>query len=259
MSKYFETLSRLGDGRAAQGYSRSTKPLSDSNLQSGQDFVPSYTTPILADLPLAGRKRVLSGLLNALRELSDGSARPVAVLAGVPSIEPVTKIVSGLATQASSEGIRLLVGEIVESKKGRMLKTTLCAADPGRADVPPYAYSEQAFGAHFELTGQDPQEVLNSWLQAQGRTHDIALILARPILDSADATLMAKAGAGLVLAVLPGVTTRAALKKAVSRTQASGARLLGIVLCEGGTHLPGWLKKLFSGSAPDRQPHSSSD
>ncbi len=251
MSKYFETLSRLGGRSSSRGYSERTEDIPEPGFPLRRGAPPASKPTILGDLPLVGKTRAFSGLLNSLREFAGDSAPPVVVLAGITTVEPVEAIVSGLVTQAGKEGIRILVGEILESKQARVLRTTTPSDEVSSSRLPLRPGEHMERGS-LVLTGLEPTKVLNSWFQNSHGGNDLAIIRTQPVLDSADATLMARAGAGLVLAVLPSVTTRTALRKAVERAQASNARLLGIVLCQRGTHLPRWMSKLLGDSSKSK-------
>jgi hypothetical protein len=61
---------------------------------------------------------------------------------------------------------------------------------------------------------------------------DIVIVEAAPVLRSADAVRVGQHGALVVLCVLAGSTTRAAVEQAVTELERSGARVLGCVLTE---------------------------
>jgi len=93
---------------------------------------------------------------------------------------------------------------------------------------------------------------LSRWFEHPGGSVDFILVEAPPLDGAADAALLARACDGLVLVVESAVTPRDSLRRAIRIAEASGCRVLGLVVSEPRHTLPNWLRRLVSGTSPGR-------
>ena len=93
---------------------------------------------------------------------------------------------------------------------------------------------------------------LSRWFEHPGGSVDFILVEAPPLDGAADAALLARACDGLVLVVESAVTPRDSLRRAMRVAEASGCRVLGLVMSEPHHTLPNWLRRLVSGTSPGR-------
>ena len=93
---------------------------------------------------------------------------------------------------------------------------------------------------------------LSRWFEHPGGSIDFILVEAPPLDTAADAALLARAGDGLVLVVESAVTPRDSLRRAIRVAEASGCRILGLVMSEPHHPLPTWLSRLLSGTSRGR-------
>ncbi len=247
MSKYFQTLSRLERQQATARHPGVWPSDVESEARPLRTRPDSESIAGLSGfdrLPLALRNAAFQELLETLRELASLSPLPVIVVAGVSSAEPTHRVVQGLMTIAQGSGLRVLVGRLRAQNSARILETTLSGNSTRQESQ---AASEKRFPTEvsFELSGKPPDAVIKRWFSTHGDGCDLALLEAPPVLDSADALLMVKAGAGLVVAATPGVTSRAALQKTTRRAKDGGAAILGVVFCEKAREMPAWLRRIL--------------
>jgi hypothetical protein len=90
---------------------------------------------------------------------------------------------------------------------------------------------------------------IERWFEEGSGGVDFILVEAPPLDTTADAALLARACDGLVLVVESGVTSRESLLRAVRIAEASGCRLLGLVMSEPRQGLPDWVRRLVSGTS----------
>ena len=92
---------------------------------------------------------------------------------------------------------------------------------------------------------------LERWFDRTGSV-DFILVEAPPLDSAADAALLARACDGLMLVVQSEVTPRDSLRRSIRLAEASGCRVLGLVMSEPREALPGWIRRLVRGVSPDR-------
>ena len=253
MSRYFQTLKKLQQQR---------------NEDSPPAFTPLRETPpppeppapkwepektpeeVFPELPLAHREAAWSHMLESLRAQSQ-STQPVIVVAGVSDVESTRRLVTGLARQAERRGVSARVARLTRSQEGSLLR--LVHGVSGEYDSPmktgevSVSPDSPPSVRGFELSGSQIDSRLAEWLRVSTSGSDLLVIEAPGVLSSADTVLLAKACDGLALVVEPLITDRTALKNAVSRAQASGCTIIGLIVSGHREWLPRWLKRLMPG------------
>lgn len=227
MSKYLRVLTRLHADRAAE----------PGVVDSGETPAVAALTPF-RDLPLAKRQAAYAGLLETLRARSSVTPAALVVVAGVTMAESIRPIVAGLIQQAKHRGLRVLSGELIISRDQRILRQRLNGDDSPSADAEDGGWS-------IELAGRNAGDAMRNWMAMAGADNDLLIVEAPPLLSSAEGALLAKEGGSLILVVEPRVTARRGFITAVSRAQASGCPILGLVMNGTREDLPRWLGKLF--------------
>lgn len=243
MSKYFNTLSRLQAQRRSFTSARELdrEAPSPRDLEAGGEDLPQVQP--FARLPLAKRQAAFAHLLDHLRAVANKTDSSAVVIASVSGFEPLDSLLAGLARECQNRALGLLVGEVRQARGRRLLADH---RDLSR-NVP------AGRGVAVNLSGRTPHAVLEEWLEGHEGRHDLAILKAPPILESADAVLLAKASAGLVLVFEPLGSTRQALRTSVERARSAGCPILGLVKIGSEDYLPRWLLRLLRNwpSSPD--------
>lgn len=253
MSRYFQTLKKLQQQRDEEF----REP-----LQRLQESPPSTEVPapkwesetadeVFPELPLAYREAAWSHMLEALRAQTH-SPQPILVVAGVSDIESTHRLVMGIRRQAASKGIHVRAARLSQSQQGRLLALLPDESDD-RSSTPRAQNGTDALGGlstvrGFNFSGRQADQTLTDWLRASGAGSDMLLIEAPGVLTSADTLQLAKTCDGLAMVVEPMVTDRTALKSAVSRAQASGCTIVGLIVSDHRDWLPRWLRRLLPDS-----------
>lgn len=253
MSRYFQTLKKLQQQRDEDTPTHSTlaaQPLPQASAPLPK-WEPESPDQVFPELPLAHREAAWNHMLESLRSQSQ-SAQPILVVAGVSDVESTRRLVAGLRRQAQQRGISVLAARLTQSREGRIL--SFLPPAPDEADSPWQGNGAEENQAElpsvkgFDLSVANTDQKLAEWLRASSTGSDMVVIEAPGILSSADTLLLSKACDGLALVVEPLVTDRSALKAAVTRAQASGCKVAGLIVNGHRNWLPRWLRRLLSDS-----------
>jgi hypothetical protein len=122
------------------------------------------------------------------------------------------------------------------------------AAEASTSDAPAQA---QSSGTALTAPPVGGAGELERWFERTGSV-DFILVEAPPLDSAADAALLARACDGLMLVVQSEVTPRDSLRRSIRLAEASGCRVLGLVMSEPREALPGWIRRLVRGVSPDR-------
>ncbi len=154
----------------------------------------------------------VAGLLERLRAAGAAAAGRIVVIAPVDDGVCVRPVIDALAQRARELAMQIAVADLTRIGGRPML-------------------SEHDGGSRRPLDLDDGTiaPALAAWLE-RCDTPAMVLVDAPPLVDSADAALLARACTGLVLVAATGVTARAALRAAVDRANAAGCPMLGVVL-----------------------------
>ena len=251
MSRYFQTLKKLQQQRDEDTPTHSTtaaQPLPQASAPLPK-WEPESPEQVFPELPLAHREAAWNHMLESLRSQSQ-SAQPILVVAGVSDVESTRRLVAGLRRQAQQRGISVLAARLTQSREGRIL--SFLPPAPDEADSPWQGNGAEENQAEppsvkgFDLSVANTDQKLTEWLRASSTGSDMVVIEAPGILSSADTLLLSKACDGLALVVEPMVTDRSALKAAVTRAQASGCKVVGLIVNGHRNWLPRWLVRLMS-------------
>lgn len=250
MSRYFQTLKKLQQRRSdeiPEGPAPALKPAADSARE--REWPAADPAEVFPELPLAGREAAWSDMIESLRAQAH-STRPSVVVAGVTDAESTRRLVHGLTKQARLRGITVQIARLTASASGRHLSlTTELEASRSRTDRADVEGGAAALGSRrpesLDLSRLEDGLGLAQWLQSVSAEADLLVIEAPGVLSSADTLLLAKASDGLAIVVEPLITDRKALKAAVNRAQASGCRLVGLIVSGHREWLPRWLRRLL--------------
>ena len=250
MSRYFQTLKKLQQQQPEEASNSSSSaaepaPYTPEPAPKWESESPEQVFP---ELPLAYREAAWNHMLESLRSQSQ-TARPILVVAGVSDVESTRRLIIGLMRQAARKGVIVQVARLTQSQHGRVLSFL-----PGVSDEQDSAWhgNGAAEGATdppsvggFDLSVAQTDQKLAEWLRSSSSGADMVVIEAPGILSSADTLLLAKACDGLALVVEPMVTDRSALKAAVKRAQASGCKVVGLIVSNHREWIPPWLRRLL--------------
>jgi len=246
MSRYFQTLKKLQQQQAEEASNSSSSAAAPAPYTSNPapKWGPESPEQVFPELPLAYREAAWNHMLESLRSQSQ-TARPILVVAGVSDVESTRSLIIGLMRQAARKGVIVQVARLTQSQHGRVLSFL-----PGVSDEQDSAWhgngaADPPSVGGFDLSVAQTDQKLAEWLRSSSSGADMVVIEAPGILSSADTLLLAKACDGLALVVEPLVTDRSALKAAVKRAQASGCKVVGLVVNGHRNWLPRWLVRLL--------------
>ncbi len=250
MSRYFQTLKKLQQQQAEEASNSSSPAAAPAPYTSepAPKWGPESPEQVFPELPLAYREAAWNHMLESLRSQSQ-TAQPILVVAGVSDVESTRSLIIGLMRQAARKGVTVQVARLTQSQHGRVLSFL-----PGVSDGQDSAWQGNgaAEGAAdppsvggFDLSVAQTDQKLAEWLRSSSSGADMVVIEAPGILSSADTLLLAKACDGLALVIEPMVTDRSALKAAVKRAQASGCKVVGLIVNGHREWLPRWLVRLL--------------
>jgi hypothetical protein len=251
MSEYFRVLKRIEQNRR-EGDSSNADPGATKRAATQ----PEPTPPSLRLVPKAAQPTTGAAaqtaaafrtLFDNIRVLADAPT-PTLVFVGASGAEPVRMVTTGLAAHIERLGLEVLLAEIKDWNGRPILRR--------RADDA-IDISNSGDPAHLDLGAPAAQVQLTDWLDGAARMADVILIEARPLTESIDAALLARACAGLVIVAQNEVTHRDALHATAERARGAGCRTLGVVTCGTRNRVPEWLRRLLS--RPRRQPQVNSE
>ena len=175
-------------------------------------------------------------LFDNIRALGEGRPVRTLVFAGASGTESVRAVTAGLAAHVQGLGLRVLMAELADVGGRPILRSRGGAAEPhpGSGDPIP-----------TDLGGKAAPAELMDWLEGAGSIADFIIIEGRPLAESIDAALLARACDGLVIVAQTEVTPRDALRGAAERARTIGCRTLGVVLHGQREHGPLWLRRLM--------------
>lgn len=240
MSEYFRVLKRLEEGRRESDPSHADRGAAKRIPNQAEPTPPSLrlvpkAARHSASVP-AATSAAFRTLFDNIRVLADAPT-PTLVFVGASGVEPVRMVTTGLAAHIERLGLEVLLAEIKDWNGRPILRR--------RADD-----SIDSSGAgdpsHLDLGAPAAQVHLTDWLDGAARVADVVIIEARPLTESIDAALLARACAGLVIVAENEVTHRDALQATAERARDAGCRTLGVVMCGTKSRLPGWIQRLLS-------------
>lgn len=234
MSEYFRVLKRIERERheyepapprlvTAKGEIHCEPPVTETVTEA----VPATASaPISSEAELA-----FARLFDNLRALTKGQALRSVVFAGAAPGDSAHTVVSGLAKHVERLGLTVQRVELTEVATRALLRRHREPAANGGTGLPLVVSGRNlpADGAHSPGA-------------------DLLLIEARPLSESIDGALVARAGNGLVIVAAPGTTARAALRVAAERARTAGCRTLGLVTYGSQDRMPKWLRRIFASS-----------
>lgn len=185
---------------------------------------------------------VRSGFLDRLRavptaEPLDG---PCVVFSSVTGGDDVRRVAKGLIGEALQRRLHVTVAE-ASSEGPLLLREQLSTRE--ELEVKEYTISEsKETGDTFTRANA----VFREWIEKARRDNDLTIIEGPPLSRSLDAALVARYCDGLVLVARQGLTQRSELVSASDRVQATGCRVVGVVLLGARSWLPGWLDRLIA-------------
>lgn len=236
MSEYFRVLKRIeGDQEERERPERGTRTAQRAGHQATTDTgargSSEASVPTFAPVPTSGP---FAALFENVRVLTSGRPLRCLVFAGVSAAEPVSAVVAGLADHLESRGVDVLRAELTEGAGRALIRRHRRELSDGGDPL------------QINLQGRDWDSDFSDWLHGASGGPDIALIEGRPLVQSIDAALLARAGDGLVIVAEAEVTPREALQTTVERARAAGCRTLGIVMYGTVNRMPRWLQRLFA-------------
>jgi Mrp family chromosome partitioning ATPase len=182
-------------------------------------------------------------LFDNLRALANERPIRALVFASTSVEESPRPVITGLAAEATRLGRRVVIAVLTESAGRSLLQRRPSESDQGRPSE-----SDQGTGAgdalSLDLSRPDWQAAFEDWLCHAAAGADLIIVEGRPLEQSIDAALIARACDGLVLVARTEVTPRHTLQAAAERARAVGCRTLGVVMHGTKNHLPAWLREL---------------
>jgi hypothetical protein len=242
MSEYFRVLKQIERddvGERQPPASRLAPTLDRSQASSATGTSSTVAAPPAAPLsPLA--VTAYGTLFDNLRALANGRPIRVLVFASVSVEESPRPVITGLAAEALRLGRRVVIAALTESAGRSLLQRRPCESDQatGAGDALPLDFSRPDWQAAFE-----------HWACDAAADADLVIIEGRPLGQSIDAALLARACDGLVLVARTEVTPRQTLQAAAERARAVGCRTLGVVMHGPTSWMPAWLRRATGGGA----------
>jgi len=196
-------------------------------------------------------------LFDNLRAVtSPGPVRKL-VVAGASQGDRVGQVTIGLGTLARRRGLRVLLADVEEGVKQPLLRArnaSIQEAMPGNGRRHSAAVKAAAQTAPYaspvalDLRGGTVAAEVDEWLGSAVEAHDMVIVEAPALGVSVDGALLARGCDGLIIVVDSATTTKDSLRIAVERAQASGCRVLGLVMTGTRRVMPDWMTRM-SGSA----------
>jgi hypothetical protein len=265
VSKYFEVLDRLERGKPGKPTSRLVdalhrpdpterpKPSAGPHLALGGtrrlDTAAALEAVIEADVevpipepsivPSPRWQPALKGIdvvFNNIEALTMGRRPMSLVFAGAAATDAVQAVVMGLADHGERRGQRVVVADLCDSGGGRML----IPRHP--SDVVHPSSNGDQLALRVDPQDDGTRDMLSSWRDQPSVRADILLIIAPPLVDSIDASLLASRCDGLVMVAVHDETHRASLATAGERARLTKTPTLGVVVSGRGQETPPWLR-----------------
>ena len=244
MSEYIRVLKRIRD--AQRQTLTEVGPLEALNPAPRAAAQPRTPEPLVTQ----GTDRHAAAygqLYDQIRLSAAAREKRTFLFAPVSGPEPVSDVTAGLAAYIEHLGYQVVRAELAVWD-GRPVLRRRREASLESLSVLGLAFEGDLM--RVDLSSATAQAELAEWIEAATRTADVLLIEGRPLGESIDAALVARACDGLILVVQPGVTERSALQTAADRARAAGCRTLGVVL-HGSTHvLPDWMRRIVERPRP---------
>jgi hypothetical protein len=246
MSEYFRVLKRIERNEPEIDVPGSDRPDAAQRHDQAPPASHALRRPVTA-VPAANLTRsdtaaAFATLFDNIRALAGESPVRHLVFAGVSAAESVRNVTTGLAAHIERRGLRVLMAELTNWSGRPILRSRnagTTAHANGEGDPMPLDLGGTA--AHVELA---------DWLQGAECMADFIVIEGRPLAESIDSALLARACDGLVIVAQTEVTLRDALQVAAERAHAVGCRTLGIVLNGTRDHLPPWVRRFVGAHRP---------
>ena len=239
MSEYFRVLKRIEQGQPERDVPTTARVV---NREAQEPIAPTaQPRPLPTTLRVAAPRPETAAafvtLFDSIRALGEKSPLRTLVFAGASSAESVRAVTVGLAAHIESLGLRVLLAELADIDGRPILRSRApeTVLHPGSGDpIPP------------DLGGKAAPTELTDWLEGAGNIADFVLIEGRPLAESIDSALLARACDGLVIVAQSEATLREALRMAAERAQKVGCRTLGLVVRSRQHPRPQWLRRLTS-------------
>jgi Mrp family chromosome partitioning ATPase len=196
-------------------------------------------------------------LFDNLRAVTNPGPVRKLVVAGASQGDRVGQVTAGLGTLARRRGLHVLLADIEEGVKQPVLRArnaNVHEAMPGNGRRHSAAVKAAAQTARYgspvalDLRGGTAGAEVNDWLASAADAHDMVIVEAPALGLSVDAALLARGCDGLIIVVDSATTTKDSLRVAVERAQASGCRILGLVMTGTRRVMPDWMTRM-AGSA----------
>lgn len=241
MSEYFRVLKRIETDQprhtaSPPALAAAKRALSQPALmpESPVKRAPSAT---LAS-PIAGATATaFATLFDNLRALANGHPARNLVFAGASTAESVRAVTTGLALHLEGLGLQVLVADLTEPTGRSLLRRRRGAWDER---------SEGRDVLSLDLHGSAWPSEFADWLATAAPRADLVIIEGRPLAQSIDSALLARACDGLVIVAQPEVTHREALQVAAERARVVGCRTLGVVMHATKDPIPRWMRRALT-------------
>ncbi|HVN87202.1 MAG TPA: hypothetical protein VMW17_20410 [Candidatus Binatia bacterium] len=240
MSEYFRVLKRIEGTQPERDVPTTARVMNRNTRDTATSTAVARPRPAAPSPRSTSRRDETSAafvtLFDNIRALGEGQPVRTLVFAGASSAEAVRTVTTGLAAHVESVGLRVLMAELADVGGRPILRSRTRDADlhPGAGDeIPP------------DLGGKAAPAELTDWLEGAGTVADFIIIEGRPLAESIDAALLARACDGLVIIAQSEVTLREALRLAAQRAQTVGCRTLGVVLQSRRDRWPRWLRRFI--------------
>jgi len=236
MSEYIRALKQIEQDEVGdhQPHASRLVPTRDRSQASAPQGTSS-TVPAPPAAPLSALALTAYGtLFDNLRALANGRPIRALVFASASVEESPGPVITGLAAEALRLGRRVVIAVLTESAGRSLLQRRPCESDQGTG---------AGDALSLDLSSPEWQAVFEDWLCHAAAGADLVIIEGRPLGQSIDAALIARACDGLVLVARAQVTPRQALRAAAERARTVGCRTLGVVMHGTTDHLPAWLRR----------------
>ena len=240
MSEYFRVLRRIErdqrDGETP--LPRRTAASPEQQPEPETEVRPVPTVKVLPPRVLSAQAAAFATLFNNLRARASGEPLRSLVFAGVSAVEPLPTVINGLAEYAEGAGLEVLRAELTESAGRTLLRRHR------------HQLSDGGDPLELDLNAREWDTVFSRWLRAAAGSSTLVLIEGRPLTESIDSAVLARACDGLVLVAQTEVTQRNGLQTAAARARAAGCHVWGVVLYGTHDHTPHWIRRLIGGNQP---------
>ncbi len=240
MSEYFRVLKRIERDRR-EGETPAPRLAQAGPEHRHEPETEVISTPTLEVLPprvLSPQSAAFATLFNNLRARAGEEPLRCLVFAGVSAVEPVHAVINGLAEHVEGVGLNVLRAELTQAAGGPLLRRHR------------HELSDGGDPLELDLHSREWHADFSRWLRAAAGRPDLVLIEGRPLAESIESAVLARACDGLVLVAQTEVTERTGLQTAAARARAAGCRVWGLVMYGTENHMPQWIRRLVGGTQP---------